>query len=144
MRFIPNVLRFISPHYQRVGVVESEFTRDAGAICAPVLRDARQRQTLAGVEDFFGDCSGVFRIRTDRAAFERFPQNDCAAHALPMIGTQAFIAQEPCRDLAKHIRFGETLRTDVDLAQPCAAIMRVNDKKNLRKSDNAPPSRERL
>jgi hypothetical protein len=53
-------LRCSSPHHQRVRVVESELTCDAGAVASQFGRDALQRQALSGVEDFFGDCAGVW------------------------------------------------------------------------------------
>ena len=88
-------LRALLAHRQRVAVVEAERHRDAEPQPGERAVQLREARIAVKLEDLFRDGAGVFRIKIDRAGFERRVQDPGVTEAGPVHR----IARRPDDDL---------------------------------------------
>ena len=108
----PKTLGLRAAHDERVGVVESEFTRDADSYLRELITERVGRRDLGLFENFLRDRAGVFGIERNLSRAKRFPQDDRAAHSLTVFDRNARILDRASCDLREHVGLGEFLRTD--------------------------------
>ena len=80
------LVRAITPHYERVGVVETERLCHSNSCFAQLINNEVGVDRIASFQNFLRDSAGILWIGIDLSSEQRLPKNNCPAHALPMLG----------------------------------------------------------